>query len=184
MNASRLRYVLSGFIVLLVGVIVATIWMMQQLLSEQVRITDHTKIDADVSELDVGKLKNLEDELAERKDLIERTKQIAASVDQYQFQDQVISDLTVYASRNGFGISAFDFTQAAGAKPGTTPSGKTAFVVSLTSPIPYDKFLQFMHDVEQNLTKIQITSVTLSPNPKNPTEILNPTINLEVFLKK
>lgn len=184
MNVFKLRFVLAGIILLLIGVIITAIILLQGLLKDQVVLTDHMKIDADVSEQEILKLKKLESELSKKQDVVERAKQIAASVDQYQFQDQVINDLTVYAQRSGFGISSFDFTQSTGQKPGTVPSDKTSFVVNLTSPIPYDRFLQFIHAVELNLTKIQIISVTLSPNTKNTSEILNPTINLEVFLKK
>ena len=183
MNAVKLRLVLIGVIVLQVAVIIAGIWLLNDFLQREVAATDHAKIDADISEQEISTLKRLRTELTTKKDLIERTKQIAASSAQYQYQDQVISDLNRYASRYGFSIVSFDFTGTPGAKA-TAPSGKTAFLVMLSSPIKYDNFLKFIRDVERNVTKIRITSITLAPNPKNPTEILNPGINLEVYLKK
>lgn len=184
MNAVRLRLVLIGVIILQIAVVIAGMWLLTDFLQREVAVTDHAKIDADISEQEINTLKRLRTQLADEKDIIERAKQIAASSNQYQYQDQVISDLTVYASRYGFSIVSFDFTGTPGAKGATAPNGKTAFLVTLSSPIKYDNFLKFIRDVERNLTKIRITSITLAPNPRNPTEILNPSINLEVYLKK
>lgn len=185
MNATKLRYVLGGIIGLLVIIIIAGIWFLQSFLNQQVLTTDHAKIDADISQQEALKLRKLQTEMAGMKDIIARTKQIAATTEQYGFQDQVISDLSTYAGRNGIRINSFDFSQTApGSKPGTAPSGKTTFLVSLRSPVKYESFLKFVRDIEQNLTKIQVTSLTLSPDPKDTSLIQNPTLGLEVFLKK
>ncbi len=182
MNAAKLKYVLIGCIVLMVVALLAGTIFLQRFLNEQVMTTDHAKIDAEASQQEIAKLQRLENELADKKDLLARAKQIAAASEQYRYQDQVINDLNVYASRNTIGIASFDFKQPA---IGAAAQGnKTAFIVNLNSPIKYENLLAFLRDVEQNLTKIKVTSVNLSPNPKSPVEIQNPTINLEVFLKK
>lgn len=182
MSAVKLRAVLIGLIVLLTFGIVGGTWELHQLLLDQARETDHAKIDADLSQLELDKLKKLQADLAAKKDLIERTKQITTTANQYHYQDQVVSDINAYAYRNGLTISSFDFGASAKANP--AGAAKTAFTLSLQNPVKYDQFLAFIHQIESNVTHMQITTIALSPDTRNPTQILNPTIGLEVFLKK
>src|SRR5687768_3952967 len=100
MTATKLRYILGGIIGLLTIVVIAGIWFLQSFLNQQVVTTDHAKIDAEVSLQEAQKLRKLQTEMASMKDIVARTKQIAATTEQYGFQDQVISDLSVYAERN------------------------------------------------------------------------------------
>ena len=185
MTASKLRWVLVGVIGLLITGFGAGVWLVQQTLSDYVRQTDHLTIDADVSTIELQQLKALEKELVDEADIVDRAKQIAASTAQYRYQDQVISDITDYAARYDISVSTFDFaTNQSSAKNSTSPTGakKTPFAVTLKGPVPFVKFLRFLQAIEKNLTKIQVTRLTLAPD-KNPNKIANPNIGLEVYLK-
>lgn len=183
MTATKLRLILLGLIVLLVAGFGTGAWWVQTQLAERVRQTDHTKIDAEVSTTELQQVKNLEKQLADQEDVVNRAKQIAASTAQYRYQDQVVSDISDYAARYGIKVSSFDFSGAQSAKP-TTVGGakKTAFRLTLKGPLPYITFLRFLQDIEKNLTKIQVTSLTLSPD-KDPNNIADPNLGLEVYLK-
>ncbi|MGH7196797.1 MAG: type 4a pilus biogenesis protein PilO [Candidatus Saccharimonadales bacterium] len=180
MNAVILRYILLGVLVLMLLGLGAGGWWLQDTLTAKMRETDHARIDAELSQQEVEYLKQLKERLAQQKDIVERTKQIAATADQYGYQDQVVGDISTYARRHGITISSFDFS-AAGQK---TDAAKTPFAVTLKGPLAYITFLRFLQDIEKNLTKIQVTSLALSPDTKNPNNITNPTVGLEVYLKK
>lgn len=184
MTATKLRWVLVGLILVLLSGFSAGAWWVQGILNDKVHQTDHTTIDAEISTTELQQLKALEKQLAGQQDIVNRAKEIAASTEQYHYQDQVVSDISDYAARYGIRVNTFDFSGAQSAKPTTTPGGakKTAFRLSLRGPIPYITFLRFLQDVEKNLTKIQVTSLTLSPD-KDPNNIANPSLGLEVFLK-
>lgn len=185
MTATKLRYILITTIALLVIIIGVASWQLQIMLAGQVLKTDHAKIDAELSQSELEKLRKLKIDLVAQKDIVDRAKQIAASSNQYHFQDQVIKDLTTYAARDNITISSFDFSSTtSGGKANAPSGGKTAFTVNLQTPLRYDQVLNFLRQIEQNATKMQITSLTLAPDPRNPSQISNPTIGLEVFIKK
>lgn len=190
MTASRLRYILIALVIIMAVGFGAGAWWLQKMLAERVTETDHAKIDAEVAQLEIEKLRQLKQRLTEQKDTVERTRLIAASADQYQYQNQIITDITTYASRHNIGISSFNFTEsetkkpAAGGQSAPQATTKTPFSVTLRGPIDFNKFMQFLRDIESNLTKIQVNSLTLSPDAKNPGAITNPTLSLEVYIKK
>jgi hypothetical protein len=185
MTAIKLRYILIATIVLLGVAIGLGNWQLHGILARQVSQTDHAKIDAELSQSELEKLQKLKIDLVAQKDIVDRAKQIAAPSNQYHFQDQVIKDLTTYAARDAITISSFDFSSASsGGKVNAPSGGKTAFTVNLQTPLRYDQVLNFLRQIEQNATKMQITSLTLAPDPRNPSQISNPTIGLEVFIKK
>lgn len=182
LNAAKLRLILMGIVALEICIVIAALPQMSDLLIKAARSTDHAKIDNEVSQQELERLKNLRFELASQKDVIARAKQIAISSAQYKYQDQIISDLSAYANRRNVGITSFDFGTTS--TTAQASAGRTAFLVSLRSPLKYDSLLNFIRDVELNLTKIKVTSVNLAPNPRNPTELLNPSVGMEVFITK
>jgi hypothetical protein len=182
MTATKLRLVLLGVVAVLVLGLGAGAYFVLGLLADRAHQTDHTKADADTTSTELQQLKSLEKQLEDQADIVSRAKEIAATTAQYKYQDQVISDISVYASRYGIKISTFDFSAAQSAKPDTSGGAKkTPFTLTLKGPIPFVTFIRFLQDIERNLTKIQVTSLTLSPD-KNPNNIANPTIGLEVYL--
>ncbi len=67
--------------------------------------------------------------------------------------------------------------------PAAAPGLKTVNAsIQLDSPIPLTNFLIFLKYIEQNVTKMQITGVTLTP-ADNPSLITNPTINITVYTR-
>lgn len=184
MTATKLRLTLLGILVLLLGGFGTGAWWVHSILGDSVRQTDHAQIEAEVAVGELNQLRDLRKQLVEESDVTERAKQIAASTEQYKYQDQVIADIAGYAARHGITISAFDFSKAASAKPSEAVGGakKTPFTITLKGPLPYITFLRFLQDLEKNLTRIQLTSLTLAPD-KDPNNISNPNLGLEVYLK-
>lgn len=73
-----------------------------------------------------------------------------------------------------------DTTKAPAAAPGLKTVNAS---IQLDSPIPLTNFLIFLKYIEQNVTKMQITGVTITPEATNPNLISNPTINLTVYTR-
>lgn len=185
MKATTLRLVLACSLLVLVGLCGAGAWWANEMLKQSVADTDHAKIDADIGQLEVEKLRKLQAELAGKKDIVERAAQIASTAQNYQYQDQVVSDLQTYARKTGIEISAFDFAAGSGEQQaGPAGTTLTPFTINLRGPLAYDKVMQFLRDIENNLTKLQVTSLSLSPSKENPTQLTNPSMSLVVYLKK
>lgn len=194
MNAVLLGRIFMGVIVaLLVGIGFGFV-QITTMLDQQVTETDHIRIDRELANLEIDKLKKLQTELEKQQDVVKRASEIVATADAYQYQDQIVSDIGSYARQNGLTISGFDFSVAAGATPapaaGSTspvapkPGGtKTSATITLKSPLPYKNFIKFISQLETNLTKIQITTITLNPDAKDPQLIINPVVGIEVFIK-
>lgn len=175
MTASRLRLLLMGSIVLLALLIGFGFYSAQSFLHNFAVTVSHAQEDANASESDISTLQKLEDKLAEDELVIERTKKIVADSKAYEYQDQIIADLNAYAAKSGVAITGFTFTDnnaapstAAASETGTAaepaiPGLKSTSVsVQLATPTKYDRLMRFVGHIEQNLTKMQLASLTLS----------------------
>lgn len=187
MNALKLRIVLLVGLVVVLGALGVGAWWLQGMLAAQVAKTEHARIDAEIAQIELDKLRGLRSQLEEQKDIVERAAQIAATADNYQYQDQVVKDLETYARRHNISIASFDFSGASA--PGASansPAGttRTPFSVSLVGPVSFNSFMNFLHDIENNLTKLQVSSLSLTPTADNPQLVSNPNISLVVYLKK
>ena len=187
MNALKLRLILVIGFVLLLSALGAGVWWLHGMLASRVARTDHARIDSEMAQLDLEKLRSLETQLERQKDIVERAAQIAATASNYQYQDQVVKDLEAYAKRHNVTIAGFDFAAAQTAGSSTSsPAGtiRTPFSVSLRGPLSFDKFMNFIRDIENNLTKIQVSSLSLTPITDDPKMVSNPSLSLVVYLKK
>lgn len=188
-NAKTIQYAMLGFLVILVGAIGAIFSYGDQFLSEKATETNHVRIDAELASQELINLQALEQDMSKDSAVIEKTKQIVAQSQMYQFQNQVIEDITGYADLYGITILGFNF----GSKPGSAPpasqaSGtggsqqRTIVTVRLEDHIPYPSLIRFLKAIENNITKMQLTGIGLQPT-ENPTLLSGTTIEIEVFLR-
>lgn len=186
MKATVLRLVLVGGLLVFVGLVGFGAWWANEVLRQSVLEADHAKVDAEISHLEVEKLRKLQSELADKKDIVQRASQIASTAQNYQYQDQVVSDLQTYARKTGIDIASFDFAGGASGEGQSGPAGTTLtpFTINLRGPLAYDKVMQFLRDIENNLTKLQVVSLSLSPSKEDAKQLTNPSMSLVVYLKK
>lgn len=149
---------------------------------------------ANDSQNDIQNLQRVQDELARNKDVVERASSIVAESQSYQYQDQIIKDLTDYANRAGIAITNFDFAAAkattttpnattpAPTQP-NTPSGvnSTSASITIKNPVNYESLLRFLNSIEQNLTKMQISKVGLSKEASG--GIASDALTIEVYIR-
>lgn len=210
LTASRLRLILSIIMVLVIIAGTGIFYLAYSQLSKTAGETGEQAANAKQSQNTVERLQRLQSDLESHKDAANMTSQITADSQNYAYQDRLVNDLTIYASRANLKIRTISFTnQAAGTSTGTTggaeatptPSadgamgGETPTItqapsaslnkatvdITLESPVNYQNLLNFLHYVEQNLTKLKVSKVSLTKS--DATDVTIDVLNLEVYLK-
>ena len=175
---------LYGLIVLLVAGIGTGSYITHKKLASFVTDVDHTKIDTELSEQGIENAKKLRRTLDDNRESVARAAAIVADTKYYEYQDQIVQDISSYAAASGLTVLGFDFTTSTSAKA-TAITGVKAVVatISLSSPVNYDNYLQFLKLIERNLPKMQITQLDISNDLKNPGGVNSPVITLEVYVR-
>jgi hypothetical protein len=198
LNATTLRLILSVSLFLIAAAGVAGFTFAKGYLQTVAIDTSHSVVDASASQDNLQTLQKIQKILVADKDVIARTSSIVADSQSYQYQDQIIGDLNNYASKAGISITNLDFsaaTTAATPSPTTShptpgsatpiqPTGvkSTSVAVTLNNPVGYDNLLTFIRSVEQNLTKMQISRVSLSKGTDS-NSVSSDVLTIEVYIK-
>lgn len=152
-----------------------------------------SKIQTEAKAVDakVQNLARLEKEMEKYKDSVAKARQLVAETQQYQYQNQIINDLTTYANQSGVGIEGFTFASgSAGSKSSSGSSGANSGAgpksmkvsVRLGEKTDYMALLRFMHLIEQNLTRMQIASVSMSKT-EGTGQVNTQTLEVEVYVR-
>ena len=194
----RIVFALSlGLILVGMGVVVYFGYTMLQGTAEEV-----SKVQTEAKAVDakVQNLARLEKEMEKYKDSVAKAQQLVAETRQYQYQNQIINDLTTYASQSGVGIAGFTFASgstgsksssgssstsgASGSTGASTGAGPKSMKVSvrLNEKTDYMALLRFMHLIEQNLTRMQIASVSMS-KAEVAGQVNTQTLDVEVYVR-
>ena len=211
LTAVSLQRLFFAGIFILVVVSVFGFTALGKVLQNRALEVNHSQTDADIGSSNVKQLEQLNQDLESHKDVVQRAKQIVAESRSYQYQDQIVQDINSFASRAGITVLGYNFSggsdttnsnQGSSTPPPNTdtlgsasavpqeskaniPAGVKTVTANITlkNPVPYSNFLQFLKLIEQNVTKMQITGISLSPDSGNPSQISNPTIGLIVYTR-
>lgn len=187
----RIVFALSLVLILVgMGVVVYFGYTMLQGTAEEV-----SKVQTEAKAVDakVQNLARLEKEMEKYKDSVAKAQQLVAETRQYQYQNQIINDLTTYASQSGVGIAGFTFASGSGSSSTSGASGSTGastgagpksmkVSVRLNEKTDYMALLRFMHLIEQNLTRMQIASVSMS-KAEGAGQVNTQTLDVEVYVR-
>ena len=194
----RIVFALSLVLILVgMGVVIYFGYTMLQGTAEEV-----SKVQTEAKAVDakVQNLARLEKEMEKYKDSVAKAQQLVAETRQYQYQNQIINDLTTYASQSGVGIAGFTFASgsagsksssgssstsgASGSTGASTGAGPKSIKVSvrLNEKTDYMALLRFMHLIEQNLTRMQIASVSMS-KAEGAGQVNTQTLYVEVYVR-
>lgn len=199
LSAGLLKIVLFISLFLIIAVAVSGFVYSRDMLSEYALQVSRKWADAEASENTINDLKRIQEELVAGQDVIEKTKNMKAGNDLPQFK--IIEDVSRHAEKNGITIASFDFTTETSTvtPPASTgspqPSGPAAaaaqpaagkptvsLTVSLSQPVNYSSFLQFQHDIENNLPKLKIKNVSLTPTD-NGNEVTVDPMTIEMYTR-
>ncbi len=215
MSAALLEKILILVVVLVFGVTIAAYYFLSNFAKSQAKAANHSMITAQSTQKDIDSLQKSYKWLQDHPEVVEKTNKIVAEAGQYQYQDQIINDLELYARQSGdLVIAKYSFTETggapttangtggasastgstpaptagAGAAPSTQlPQGLVATTVDITFPdkgVDHDKVLLFMKKIEQNVTRMQITSLSMAPIDPDKRGSIQVTMTISVFLNK
>lgn len=203
LSASNLRIILSLSLAVILLAMAGGFYFAYSFLHERAVEVSKTQSEASSSDAQIRQLISLEEQLKKNQSAVKKARQIVAESQSYQYQNQIINDLTTYANQAGISISAFNFQDTAAAasptaptppstgdqsaanQPPTTPSPSlksTSVSVQLAPNIRYQNLLHFVHLIEQNLTRMQISELSLTKGESNDT-VGAQTLNIEVYIR-
>lgn len=199
MTATKMRLVLSVSLLLILAAMSTGFYFSYLYLRDVSREVSTIQSQADSSDSELQALVQTRQLLSENSEAIEKARQIVAESQSYRYQDQVVTDISEYARRSGVGISSFTFQDTASAEPGggapaqtetEAPAGQSAAAtnktttvsVQLAQEVDYVNLLHFIHLIEQNLTRMQITQLSLARG-ESPGTVNAQTLNIEVYLR-
>lgn len=192
MTATKLRVILICCIMLLFVLSAAVFWFFRTQLEAYASQVQTDTAAATISTKDVARLQELQRKLQEDKIAVTRAKNIVADSKYYQYQDQIISDITTYARNAGVTITSFTFNTdtagsvgAVGGAPTQSlpPTGlkTTTASIAIKFPVSYINIMNFVHSIEINLTKMQLSGISISRTAGGNVQI-NP-ITIEVYIR-
>lgn len=198
-KAERLFWLV--IVLLLVALVVDFIFVTNFIKSEAAK-SEVLRLQAEATDSDIAKLKSANAWLKKNNDIVERTGAIVAESKLYQYQNQIIEDFNSYGRQTGIPVLGYSFSSstlpANGATPPpapTTPAApapatkappgvnSTTVTVTFGEQVNYQAFLNMLKLLEQNVTRMQVTDVSLSPDALNPQAIATPNITVIVYTR-
>lgn len=184
---SKFQFVHWSLYILVMGLIVAAgygAYTAHTKLSQYVTAVDHLKTDSEINQQGIENARNLRKALDENKDNVDRAAAIVADTKYYEYQDQIVRDITAYTTASGLTVLGFDFASTDTNKKSAVKGVKTVVAtIALKSPVPYPNYLRFLKLIEKNLTKMQVTQLEISNDLKTANTISTPIVTLEVFVR-
>ncbi len=203
LTATKMRVVLLVSLVLAISGMAAGFYFAYLSLQKASDEVASIQATANSEEATVQNMMQIKQELAKYADTVERAKNIVAESQSYRYQDQVVRDISEYANRAGVALASIGFQaeegDSAAAGGATTPPAtkgsategtaagaasmkNTTVSITLAQNIPYTNFLHFIHLIEESLTRMQITQISLARGD-SPDTVTAQTLNVEVYIK-
>ena len=150
-NAHGLSFILATLLIMLLGGSGVGFYFGLTFVKNYSVEVNNRLIDAEASGRQTEELIKLRAQLEQSKALILKSDQIFSTRDAYQ--GQFLSDLQNYASASGVSIASTTFGDAA--------SNDYSATVIINQPVGYSQLITFLHNIEGNLPKMQIQSISL-----------------------
>lgn len=189
LTPSKLRLILLGFMLFLV-ILTSVLFILfrQFLIDYSLQVAEATN-SATISNDEVSRLKNLDIRLKNDIVSVTRAKKIVSDSKSYQYQNQIIDDINSYATIAGIKIAGFNFSSDDTVSTTADPTApivpglkSTDATITIDNPVSYVSIMKFIHAIESNLTKMQVTGVSISKSEKSDDVVVNP-ISIRVYVK-
>ena len=176
LTASSARIVLALFLLIILAAMVAGSYFAYSFLSTTSKEVADMQTEASAVDMKIQNLLKLKDQLEKNPVATKKAEQIVADSKSYQYQNQIVNDLSIYAGKANVPIQSFTFqdgstssksssssSQTTAKKP-TSVNGVKSITVSiqLGDKVPYNNLLHFLYLVENNVTRMQISGVSIS----------------------
>ena len=178
LNASIARIILSLLLLIILSAMVGLVIFAYSFLSKTSEEVGKMHTEAIADDAKIQSLLASKSQLDRNSDTVKKAKNIVSESKLYQYQNQIIKDLNPSAARAGIQIKAFSFqnepttsakTATSSKRPPASPAGvKSTFVsIQLGDHIDYTKFLHFLSLIEKNVTRMQLSGVSISSGANN-----------------
>ena len=178
LNASIARIILSLLLLIILSAMVGLVIFAYSFLSKTSEEVGKMQTEAIAVDAKIQSLLASKSQLDRNSDTVKKAKNIVSESKLYQYQNQIIQDLNTYADRAGIPIKSFSFqnepttstkTATSSKQISTSPAGvKSTFVsIQLGDHIDYTKFLHFLSLIEKNVTRMQLSGVSISRGANN-----------------
>lgn len=185
-----LRFVLSFLLIAIAGLMISGfVYSYGQLHDYAVEVS-HQKTDAAASDHSLQTLNNIQSQLKQDQQAVQRSLTVTATNILPQFE--AIDDIQSYAARDNLLLKSIDFTSssstanspsqpATSATPPASSSGQGVDVsISFPDEVNYKSFLQFLTDIENNIPKMQVQGITISKG-SNPDMITSGPLTIHMY---
>ena len=178
LNASIARIILSLLLLIILSAMVGLVIFAYSFLSKTSEEVGKMQTEAAAVDAKIQSLLASKSQLDRNSDTVKKAKNIVSESKLYQYQNQIIQDLNTYADRAGIPIKSFSFqneptasakTATSSKQTSTSPAGvKSTFVsIQLGDHIDYTKFLHLLSLIEKNVTRMQLSGVSISRGANN-----------------
>ena len=194
MTPVKLRIILSISMVIIVIIGIGGVLAFRSYIVNYANQVSEDNAKAAFSKENVQQLKKLDKQLSDDKVAVTRAASIVADDVSHRYQDTIINDLNTYAARSNLKISSYTFVDDSGSASAPAAADPNSAIkpiagiktvslnVSLETPVGYESFMQFLRAIELNLTKIQITSMSITRDPSTGQTAVGP-LSLEVYVR-
>lgn len=178
LTASSARIVLALFLLIILAAMVAGSYFAYSFLSTTSKEVADMQTEASAVDMKIQNLLKLKDQLEKNPVATKKAEQIVADSKSYQYQNQIVNDLSIYAGKANVPIQSFTFqdgstssksssssssSQTTAKKPASVSGVKSITVsIQLGDKVPYNNLLHFLYLVENNVTRMQIYGVSIS----------------------
>lgn len=201
LTATKFRIILTIGMLLIIVVGSAGFLASKDWLKSYAVDVSKQRVDANASDGNLETLQVIQQELAQQQNVLTKANLLKSTNEFPEFQ--IVDIVSKTASENKISVASFAYIDgsqpasgggAATPAPSTTPASpegapaaassgkKVGITVTLGTPVKLQRLLQFMYDIEQNVPKMQISGVSLTPADKGSGVNVDP-LTIEMFVK-
>lgn len=194
LTPSRARIVLSLIFIVVVMAIFGGSYYVYTFLSGIASEVSVMRGDVASADAKVRNTELLKKQMEDNKEIMEKARWLVGETKMYKYQNQIINDISVIASKSGVSVKSFVFDNStiSGSKKSSqkssssksSPQMKSTLVsIELNGSNEYTKILHFMSLLEQNTTRMQMLGVSLSQEKDENGDLKIQTIDMEVYVR-
>lgn len=185
LKASIFSYILGALMaIVIIGAFVGAYYLNGFLVQKKDEVS---KVENDVvaNESSIGLAQALEQYIKNNRKDIDLVKKVVSDTKEYQYQDDIINDIVTYAAQTDLKLLSVTFptnTSSSSSKDKSAPVKTMQAVIEIDKEFSYDKYINFIYKIEQNISKMKILQISIDLG-KEAGSITGSSIKLEVYVK-
>ena len=185
LKASIFSYILGALMaIVIIGAFVGAYYLHVFLIQKKDEVS---KVENDVvaNESSIGLAQALEQYIKNNRKDIDLVKKVVSDTKEYQYQDDIINDIVTYAAQTGLKLLSVTFPtsiSSSSSKDKSAPVKTMQAVIEIDKEFSYDKYINFIYKIEQNISKMKILQISIDLG-KEAGSITGSSIKLEVYVK-